>query len=401
MAIYKIYPSKDATMYTQYPAMNTGLDEILEASTYLADTKGQVSRYLVQFSQNEINNVFDTYISNSDTGVTRSYATFLKNYAAVVTNLNENVKLELYPVAQPWNMGTGRFENSPQTENGVSWGFTDESGSIKWTQSGWGTRITASFKRTQTTPPIDVEKGGGTWYTGSVTGNSITGSQILNYSDPIDLEINTTNIVSEWISQSKGISYDDGVSQTPLEIVNYGFLVKQTSSLEFFPSKSAASTIKYYSVDTNTIYPPHLEFRFDDYSFNTGSSTNTFLTSDEAFISVFNNKDKYYSGSVERFRIGAIPKYPARTFATSSNYLINNYLPTSSYYAIKDSQTNEYIIDFDNTFTKISADEESSYFDIYMNGLEPERYYTILIKVVSNNSVKIFDENMNFKVING
>ena len=49
----------------------------------------------------------------------------------------------------------------------------------------------------------------------------------------------------------------------------------------------------------------------------------------------------------------------------------------------------------------ISADEESSYFDIYMNGLEPERYYTILIKVVSNNSVKIFDENMNFKVING
>ena len=93
MAIYKIYPSKDATMYTQYPAMNTGLDEILEASTYLADTKGQVSRYLVQFSQNEINNVFDTYISNSDTGVTRSYATFLKNYAAVVTNLNENVNI--------------------------------------------------------------------------------------------------------------------------------------------------------------------------------------------------------------------------------------------------------------------------------------------------------------------
>ena len=235
MAIYKIYPSKDATMYTQYPAMNTGLDEILEASTYLADTKGQVSRYLVQFSQNEINNIFDTYISNSQTGVTRSYAAYFKNYAAVVTNLNENVKLELYPVAQTWNMGTGRFENSPQTENGVSWGYTDESGSVKWTQSGWASRITASFKRTQTTPPEDVEQGGGTWYTGSVTGLSVTASQTLNYSDPIDLEINTTNVVNEWISQSKGISYDDGASQTPLEIINYGFLVKQTSST---PSKA-------------------------------------------------------------------------------------------------------------------------------------------------------------------
>ena len=31
MAIYKIFPEKDATLYTQYPTMNTGLDEILEA----------------------------------------------------------------------------------------------------------------------------------------------------------------------------------------------------------------------------------------------------------------------------------------------------------------------------------------------------------------------------------
>ena len=397
MAIYKIFPEKDATMYTQYPAMNTGLDEILEASTYLKSDKGQVSRYLIKFSQNEIDDVFDTHISNSQTGLNRNYNTYLKNYAAVVTNLNENVKLELYPVAQQWNMGTGRFENSPQTENGVSWGFTDESGSIKWTQSGWNPRITASFKRTQTTPPIDVEKGGGTWYTGSISGLSITSSQILNYSDPIDIELNTTNIVNEWISQSKGIQYNG----TSLEIINNGFIVKQTSSLEFIPSQSAASTIKYYSIDTNTIYPPHLEFRFDDYSFNTGSSTNSILTSDEAFMSIYNNKDKYYSGSIERFRLAAIPKYPTRTFATQSNYLVNNYLPTASYYAIKDSQTNEYVIDFDNTYTKISADGESSYFDVYMNGLEPERYYTILIKVKHANSTKIFDENMNFKVING
>ena len=33
MAIYKLFPEKDATLYTQNTLMNTGLDEILEAST--------------------------------------------------------------------------------------------------------------------------------------------------------------------------------------------------------------------------------------------------------------------------------------------------------------------------------------------------------------------------------
>ena len=33
MAVYKIFPSQDATLYSAYPAMNTGIDEILEAST--------------------------------------------------------------------------------------------------------------------------------------------------------------------------------------------------------------------------------------------------------------------------------------------------------------------------------------------------------------------------------
>ena len=54
MAIYKLFPSKDSTLYTQNPLMNTGLDEILEASTYLLNDKAQTSRYLMKFSQNEI-----------------------------------------------------------------------------------------------------------------------------------------------------------------------------------------------------------------------------------------------------------------------------------------------------------------------------------------------------------
>ena len=280
-------------------------------------------------------------------------------------------------------MGLGRYGNSPETQVGCSWKWRDESGSLAWTGSNFNVRSNGYS--------LSTNRGGGTWWTGSTTGLAITSSQVFTYSNPIDVEVDVTNIASIWISQSKGITGGD--------IKNEGFLIKQINSNEFIPSESKASTLKFYSVDTNTIYPPHLEFRFNDYSRVTG--TNSTLTSAESFISIYNNEGTYYSQSVARLRVVARPKFPERTFSTSSIYTTNFYLPASSYYAIKDSETNEYVINFDNTYTKISADTESSYFDIYMNGLEPERYYTVLIKTELDNTTKIFDENITFKVING
>ena len=62
--------------------------------------------------------------------------------------------------------------------------------------------------------------------------------------------------------------------------------------------------------------------------------------------------------------------------------------------------TEEIVVDYDTTYTKISCDSTSNYFDIYMNGLEPERYYKLLFKtVLPNNEVIVFDENYYFKVI--
>jgi hypothetical protein len=81
-------------------------------------------------------------------------------------------------------------------------------------------------------------------------------------------------------------------------------------------------------------------------------------------------------------------------------YLNNKALPSTSYWSIKDLNTEEIIIDYDTTYTKISCDSNGSYFDIYMNGLEPERYYKILFKVVlSNGENIILDDNYYFKVI--
>ena len=97
-----------------------------------------------------------------------------------------------------------------------------------------------------------------------------------------------------------------------------------------------------------------------------------------------------------------MPKYPDRVFLTASLYTTNFYLPEShSLYAVKDTETNEFVIDFDSDYTRISADATSSYFDLYMNGLEPERYYTVLVKTTIGDVTKVFDENIIFKVANG
>ena len=125
------------------------------------------------------------------------------------------------------------------------------------------------------------------------------------------------------------------------------------------------------------------------------------LNTPDVFVALDNNQGVFYSESINQFRINSRPLFPTRTFTTQSDYTINYALPSSSYYAIKDLDTNEYVIEFDKEFTQISCDSTGSYFTIYMNGLEPERYYNILIQTVVDNQTVVLDENYYFKVING
>ena len=57
------------------------------------------------------------------------------------------------------------------------------------------------------------------------------------------------------------------------------------------------------------------------------------------------------------------------------------------------------VVDFDTSYTKISCDTTSSYFNLYMNGLEHERYYKVLIKTVLTTGESYdIDNNLIFKV---
>ncbi len=397
MAVYKIFPTQDATLYSAYPTMNTGLDEIIEASLTsfaYSDPNPQASRFLIQFSETEINDVLNNKIGiSSSTQLLDNnlWKSNLQCFVATVTGLQANTTIDCFPVYGTWDMGTGRYLDVPTNTNGVSWYWQDYSGSTLWpTTFNALPNRTGSYTGSGTSFPTNVYAGGGVWWTGSNAAyfNSntypVSASTTFSYYEDKDLNFDVTNIVRA--------RYTGAISSD-------GFIVKQ--AVEFIYNKDIQPQLKYFSRDTNTIYPPALQFSWRDYNFNTGSSTQTILNTLPASLTLAQNPGVFYNQSINRFRINARPEFPIQLWQTSSVYTNNFYLPTASYYAVKDLETNEFVIEFDDLFTQISADSNSSYFDIYMNGLEPERYYAILIKSNIAGTVQVFDDQYYFKVVNG
>ena len=351
MAVYKIFPTKDATLYSAYPSMNTGVDAILEVSNTNPgiSPSPRVARSLLQFDINDINEVVDNIIMSNN------YISNLKLYIAEAQGIVQNTTLEVNLVTGEWNNGNGQYGDSPQITNGVSWEYMLSSGSGEWVTPGGDITLT---------PP--------------------TVTQSFDYRSSKDLNIDVTTGVN--IIYSSSSRNDDS------------FLIKLTGSQEFNSDLSIQPSFKFFSIDTNTIYPPTLEFKWDDSVYST---TLPIMSTSDVFIALDNNPGTFQPESISRFRLNVRPEFPVRTFQTSSIYTSNYALPESSYYAIKDLDTNEYVIDFDENYTKISCDNTSNYFDIYMNGLEPERYYKILIQTLINGNNIIQDKNYIFKVING
>ena len=364
MAVYKIFPEKSATLYSFYPATNTGIDEILDLSTYKTITgTNEVSRFLIKFPSNQISDTINNKISGSNFDV------YMKVYLANASAVPLNFTIFSHPVSQNWNKGTGRLSNIPSTTDGVSWTFTNQSGSIKWATGSLISGTTASYNGSN--------DGGGTWWTSSLYQSTQSFNNISNK----DIELNVTNVVNAWYSSS---------------IDNYGFILKHSSSLEF--TTASKVELKYFSDNTHTIYPPSLEFRWDDSSYSTGSLT--VFTSSLCAVTMWNNKAEFQQDSVQRFRVNVRDIYPSVAFRTSISYANTKALPSSSYWSIKDLDTEEIIVDYDTSYTKISCDSIGNYFDVYINGLEPERYYKVLIKsVFSNGETTVFDENYIFKVV--
>lgn len=390
MAIYKLFPYKDTTLYSYYPEMNTGIDSIIEISnTNFVDgdiVNPRIARYLMEFVQTEIVDVIDNKIAGSEWDVN------LKSFIATAHGVVESTDLSVNPVAQYWWNGTGIYLDTPQTTDGAQWYSPNFSGSLAWSSSGTDNTdnyITSSFNATY------VDQGGGSWYHSASNGTLYAVTQSFDTRSDKDLNVEVKTIVEKWYSGSLGLN-------VTASLPNYGFIVKWLNSTEFATDIQTQPIMQFYSVDTNTIYPPQLEFKWKDFSnVLTGSLTSSIVDTTNLVSSLAENPGEFFPSSINRFRFNLAPKYPVRTFQTASQFTGTNFLPTASYYAVKDLDTNEFVIDYDTTYTQISSDGSGNYFDIYMNGLEPERYYKILIKTNIGGSTLILDDNYYFKVING
>lgn len=353
------YPIKDATIYESAAEKNTGIDSILELVHEKRGNENYNSRILLQFDQSEINNFITQY------SVSPSKYQLVLNVAKIEESPIE-VIVETKAISGSWEMGTGNYNSVPIVKNGTSWKWKDYSGSLEWVTSE---SIQNTFEFTSVT-------GGGTWHTSSVYTNTQSISNVKT-----DVIFDVTNIFNSYYSGT---------------IDSSGILIKFVSKSE--NSSYGFYSYKFFSNESNTIYSPKLRLIWDDSSYSTGSLS--LINTSKEFVVYSKIKDVYNQNEKAKIRIFSRPKFIEKTYATQSQYLINYALPTSSYYEIRDTVTDDIIIPFDDTGTKLSCDSTGNYFYLFMDNFQPERYYKILIKVKFNAFEEfILDDNMLFKVV--
>lgn len=225
-----------------------------------------------------------------------------------------------------------------------------------------------------------VNSGGGTWYTSSF----LTGKHYYQSFDKYvqNLNVEVTDYINDFLEGHRE---------------NYGFIVLK--SKEDDESVRKFGSAKFFSSDTHTIYVPTLEVRWDNTIFTTGSLTPQ--TNSDLILYVKDFQSEYKENSKTKIRVYGRERFPARTFANSSPTKSVKYLPTTTYYSVVDAETNKTFIPFDDTYTKLSCDSTSNYFNFWFNGLQPERYYKFVFKVVdsTNGTTKYYDDNFYFKVV--
>ena len=225
-----------------------------------------------------------------------------------------------------------------------------------------------------------VNSGGGTWYTSSF----LTGKHYFQTFDKYvqNLNVEVTDYVNDFLQGHRE---------------NYGFIILKSKDNEESVRKFGSA--KFFSSDTHTIYVPTLEVRWDNTSFNTGSLSPQ--TNSDLIVYVKDFQSEYKENSKAKIRVYGRERFPARTFANSSPTKSVKYLPTTAYYSVVDAETNKTFIPFDDTYTKLSCDSTSNYFNFWFNGLQPERYYKFVFKVVdpTNGTTKYYDDNFFFKVV--
>jgi hypothetical protein len=354
MAYYFLTASKDASIYLQQPNQNAGLDEILEISKIYYGNIKDVSRALIKFDVGYISES----LSNNTIGM--SDATLI-----LKDTKSEEIPLEYtlyaFPISQSWEMGKGtRFDNISTA--GVTWRYREGDTKKDWL-------VNDLQPNTDCSPNNGW---GGVWYTNE------SASQTFSYQHA-DINMDVKNILKAWMSGS---------------IDNDGIIIKYDSELE--NDTEDYGIIKVFSKETHTIYQPKIRLGWDDSTFITGSLNP--LNVENIKIGVTNFKKEYKVGSSPKISVFGRELYPLKTFSNEFVYNTIKYLPQTTYYQIKDFNSNDIIIPFSN-YSKVSCDSTGNYIKLNLSNWEADRVYKIEFKVDMNESSQYFDNDIIFSIV--
>lgn len=363
--MYKIlYPKKDASIYEAYPTRNTGIDQILELTKYaVGERRNDVedinsswgeqynSRILIEFDLSDIQQI--------DTGSARYY---LNMNTVDIASLQNEYTIYAYPLSEPWVNGNGNFNDLPEISNGVSWTYSSNKTDADLWVDGSGTSSFATVS------------GGGSW------NESYAASQSFSFEDS-DIRMDVTPIVSAWISG---------------DIPNYGMILKYSDSDE--SSTDVFGSLKFFSRETHTIYLPKIQAYWDSYTDYSGSFSQSDVITEPYAVYSNNLRNRYTQDESTRIRFKVRKRYPEKKYVRTPTDITTRRLPSTTYYSIVDYVTGEPIVEFDNVGTKLDMDDSGHYIDINFENFLPVRYYKILLKVVTDNSIRIIDNNFNFRI---
>ena len=352
--IKTLYPTKDTTLYQASESANTSKDEILEVSKFVSSSFGPlaVTRPIIEFNTTPLSSSLSAQgiHTGSNSGSLKYY---LKLYISEEKDVSKNYTLMAHPLRSSWGAGTGRSTHLPLSTNGCSWRYrTSEAEGVEWTDPG------------------------GYFFSGSHASQSVE----QKFEDVQgDIEMDVTEMVEQWHNG---------------RVPNEGFIIKRKTSEE--TGTSERGSLYYYSSDTNTIYSPRLEARYDD----TSHDFTAFTSADGTIIKEHDNIDivprlrsQYKQDSQERIFINTETKGGARSQAGSVGTRSIRFLPQSSSYAIIDYATGEYVYNHDQAATYIARQtvntRHEQFFDLDMNGLFPERYYCAEFKVNHYSGTKL------------
>ena len=347
-----INSGSDSITGEDFTDKNTGQDEILEIKKVFFNREFHYpTRALIQFDTDEI----ESYISSSV--LPKDYRINLRLYETKGTSgLSETYDIAAYPISESWDEGVGKEADRPKTTEGCSWKFRKNKDDI---ELQWATAGATYISSDEVTQSFSLEKP--------------------------DINMDVTSIAKKWFSGDND---------------NYGFLLRLSGSREI--STGSFEDLKFFSRQTNTIYSPKLELKWDDHSPATGSNTGSLTPLNlsgqtENYLYQLHTREAYKETETVKFRIGARKRYINKSFTTSIQTVSGSYFAEgSASYSIIDMATNEEVIPF-GAYTTMSCDSVSPYFMQDLNGFEPNRAYKILIKVKHNDDqTLVYDDDFEF-----